>query len=143
LYRYALHGREEWHGGQLAILSAKTNDDGEAAFMEATRDDRGVWVRGSAGPPYVAPADAVPGTHWNKAEMHGPWINPQNGKLLRQTATLRGQEKIATARGALVTADHFAVAGDAPMELWYDLAGQWSALRAPAKDGSVITYELT
>jgi len=34
------------------------------------------------------------------------------------------------------------VGGDVHMALWYDVNRDWTALRAPGKDGSTISYDL-
>ena len=39
--------------------------------------------------------------------------------------------------GRLTTPLH---AGPNPLDLWYDASGEWSSLRATAKDGSIIAY---
>ena len=139
LYRYRLRGHESWRNNQVVQAEAQTDDDGTAAFMRARRDSAGLWVEGSHGARYLAPANALPATHWNPAELDGPWINPQDGKLLRPEVTRFGAEALAGGR----TARRYALSGEVRMELWYSEARIWSALRAPGKDGSVITYDLT
>jgi Family of unknown function (DUF6134) len=142
LYRYTLRGLEQWRDNQLVKLEATTDDDGTADFARVTRDADGLLVEGSAGPRYMAPANALPGTHWNLAELNGPWINPQNGKLLRPTVERLGRDVVQLGNGRKVEASQFMVAGDVRMALWYDANGDWTALRAPGKDGSTISYEL-
>ena len=101
----------------------------------------GLLVAGSGTTPYLAPEKALPATHWNVAELNGPWINPQDGKPMPLTVTPRGQDMVPRANGSLVRATHYALTGEATLDDWYsDDADIWTALRAIAKDGSIIDY---
>jgi Domain of unknown function (DUF6134) len=141
LYRYRLRALEQWRRGVLTHLGGKTDDDGTSDFVEATRDAGSLTVSGSAGPAYRAPPDALPGTHWNKAELNGPWISPQDGRLLRPAVRAEGREVLALLDGRRLEANAFALTGDVRMEIWYALDSTWAALQAPAKDGSIIRYD--
>jgi hypothetical protein len=141
LYRYTLRGLEQWRGGQLVRLDAHTDDDGTANFASAVRQGQDLWVTGSASAGYRAPPNALPGTHWNRNELDGPWINPQDGKLLTHTVADAGPDSVALADGSRVGAERFVVNGDVRMELWYTADRRWVSLRAPARDGSTILYD--
>jgi hypothetical protein len=141
LFRYDLRGVERWRGGVCADVAARTNDDGAPAFMRAQRDARGLWVTGSRTVRYLAPADALPATHWNEAELCGPWINVQDGRLLRPRVASRGVDRVPLADGQHVPAHRFVVSGDARLQLWYGARAMWTALLFAAKDGSLVRYE--
>lgn len=141
LYRYRLRGREQWRDGRFVQLDARTDDDGTAQFATITRQGSSLWVSGSANSGYHAPENALPGTHWNKNELAGPWISPQDGKLLAPAVTDAGAEPLAGVRGVTLRAEHFVMSGDVRMELWYTADRRWACLRAPAADGSVILYD--
>jgi hypothetical protein len=143
LFRYTLHSLEQWRDGMVVHAEATTNDDGSDDDMRADRDARGLWVRGSKAPRYLAPADALPATHWNMAELDGPWINPQDGRLLRPMVQRVGSDQVTLADGRIVEATDFRLSGDVHLELWYNAAHQWSALLFTARDGSLVRYELT
>lgn len=143
LFLYTLRGLEQWRDGVVTHVEATTNDDGTADHMRADRDARGLWVEGSKAPRYLAPANALPATHWNMAELDGPWINPQDGRLLRPSVRRAGVEQVALADGRLAQATGFKLSGDVQMELWYSTARQWSALLFTASDGSLVRYELS
>ncbi len=140
LYRYRHHGHEEWRGGTLAHAEATTDDDGTACAMRCDRHDGPLWVTGSKTEPYQAPAEARLATHWNQAELDGPWINPQDGRLFRPVVTRRGQDRVSLPDGSVRTADHFALTGDVHLDLWYDSDRRWTALGFTAKDSSQIRY---
>ena len=90
---------------------------------------------------YPAPDDAQLATHWNIAELSGPWINPQNGELLRPRISSHEPEELLRASGRSVLARRYDATGDAQLSLWYDSEDQWSALRFHARDNSLVTYE--
>lgn len=141
LYRYRLRGFETWRGGRCMAAASRTDDDGTAETMRATRDPAGLWVEGTGTPRYLAPADALVASHWNQQELVGPWINLQNGKLLHPRVTPLGADPALTAGGTRVPADCFAVTGPARMRLWYTPAQVWTGLLFDAKDGSQVRYE--
>jgi hypothetical protein len=73
--------------------------------------------------------------------MAAPLFNPQDGKPMPLTVTPRGQDMVPLANGSLVRATHYALTGEATLDDWYsDDADIWTALRAIAKDGSIIDY---
>jgi hypothetical protein len=141
LFRYALRATERWRNGQVETAEATTNDDGTHDFMRAARDAQGLRVEGSKAPRYLAPSGAMPSSHWNKAELDGPWINPQDGRLLHPSVARVGVDKVPLADGAQVSATQYALSGDVQMKLWYDTTPCWIALHFTAHDGSLIRYE--
>ena len=143
LFRYTLRGLEQWRNGAVVHVNATTNDDDTPEHMRADRDASGLWVEGSKAPRYLAPQEAMPATHWNIAELNAPWINPQDGRLLHPLVQRLGDEALTMPDGTTRPAAHYALSGDAKLDLWYDTACQWSALRFLAKDGSPVRYELT
>jgi hypothetical protein len=143
LFRYSLRGLEQWRGGVVTHVTATTDDDGTDDEMRADRDARGLWVQGSQAPRYLAPADALPATHWNMAELDGPWINVQDGRLLHPVVTPAGTNQVPLADGREEPATGYKLSGDVHLELWYSAAREWSALLFTAKDGSLVRYELS
>ncbi len=143
LFRYTLRGLEQWRDDVVIHVDATTNDDGTNDEMRADRDARGMWVQGSQAPRYLAPADALPATHWNMRELDGPWINPQDGRLFHPVVQRVGWDQVPLGDGRVEPAADFRLSGDVHLELWYNAARRWSALLFTAKDGSQIRYELT
>ncbi len=141
LFRYKHEAAEVWQNGQLAALDTKTNDDGTPNVVTGRATPTGFMVEGTKASRYTAPADALPATHWNHKQLDGPWINTQDGRLLRPTITPKGPSAIPTASGATITANHFSTSGDAMLETWYDDTPNWAGLSFKAGDGSEIVYE--
>jgi hypothetical protein len=109
--------------------------------MTCDRDPSGLWTSGTKVPRYLAPAGALPASHWNMAELDGPWINLEDGKLFHPKVIAEGVELVPLADGSTVSARHFVMSGEVNMELWYDAARRWTALSFAAGDGSIIRYE--
>jgi hypothetical protein len=143
LFRYRLRGKEQWRGGEVVHVDAVTDDDGTPEDMRADRDSRGLWVQGSKAPRYLAPPNALPATHWNMAELDGPWINPQDGKLFHPQVQHLGTDQVKLADGRTTAASDFKLTGDVHLELWYSALREWTALLFTAKDGSEVRYERT
>lgn len=143
LFRYTLRGLEQWCDGVIHHVEASTNDNGAQESMRADRDSSGLWVEGSRIARYLAPADALPASHWNMAELRAPWINLQSGQLLRPTVQCVGTSPVALPNGRTEPATEYALSGDAKLNLWYGPDRQWLTLRFVAKDGSRVRYELT
>ena len=140
VFRYALRGTEIWRGDALVSIRAETNDDGDKVNMSATAEGGRMVVEGSKTGRYVAPPGAIAATHWNRREIDAPMINPQNGELLTFAVARGGSEAVKLSSGAAVQAQRFALTGPSVLDLWYEADGTWAALRAVARDGSVITY---
>lgn len=140
VYRYNLRVTERWVGDQVVSLDSTTNDNGTKYTVKARRDASGFVVEGSATPRYIAPANALPATHWNRRQLDGPWINPQDGKLTHPTVTKSGVESVPTTLGKPVTAQKFVLGGDIQWDMWYDQTPAWAGLLAKQKDGSQIRY---
>ncbi len=140
LFHYGLRGLEQWRGGQCTSAAANTNDDGTKAWMVAKRDAQGLWVSGSKAERYLAPANALVASHWNKAELKGPWINLQNGKLFHPDCRDAGPAPVLLADGVKQPAERYIISGDVHLEMWYD-GPIWCGLVFTAKDGSEVRYE--
>lgn len=145
VYRYTHHVDETWDvaadgSGALTHATAATNDDGAKHFMRARATPHGLAVEGDQGGSYTAPPGTLIATHWNRAELDGPMVNPQGGKLLAPDVTRGKLAPVKLANGQSVEAHRYALTGDATLDLWYDLAAQWTATRFVASDDSVVLY---
>ena len=140
LYRYSHRATERWTGDQVTGLDSATDDDGRKYSVTGRRDATGLVIESNVTPRYVAPADALPATHWNRRQLGGPWINTQDGKLVRPKVAAEGNDAVPTVAGALIRASRFVLTGDVEMETWYDPQPSWAGLRFKAKDGSLVRY---
>ena len=141
LYRYSHHATERWQGDQVVALQTVTSDNGTPNQVTGRRDASGLVIEGTKAPRYVAPANALPATHWNRRELDGPWINTQDGRLMHPRIAPVGSDMIPTASGQQIRATHYALTGDVLLDMWYDAKPSWAGLSFKAKDGSTIRYE--
>ena len=141
LFHYKHHATEIWQNGQLAALDTETNDDGTHHKVTGRYTPQGFKVEGTKTKPYIAPPDALPATHWNRKQLDGPWINTQDGRLLRPMITPMGKVMIPVASGDEIPAQHFSLTGDAILDTYYDKMPNWVGLNFKAGDGSLILYE--
>jgi hypothetical protein len=145
VFRYTHSVDEDWRiaadgTGMLVAANAHTNDDGTKHFMRAEATPRGLAVQSDEGGSYTAPAGTLIATHWNIAELDGPMVNPQGGKLLMPDVVRGPRAPVPLAGGGSVEAHRYALSGDVTLDLWYDLASQWAATRFVAQDSSVVLY---
>ncbi len=90
--------------------------------------------------PFVAPADTLPLTHWNRFAYQGPLFDPQTGKMVKETLVSRSDDMIQLADGSSVKATRWSVTGDGVMDDYYDAAGVWTGLHVKVQDGSHVEY---
>jgi hypothetical protein len=140
LFRYRHRALEEWQDGHFSALDSNTDSNGNQYSVEARRTEQGVSIRATHLADTLAPANALPLTHWSQAAMQAPLFNPQNGELLHETARPAGVGTVQLASGKPIPATRYTLAGKLPMADWYDTGGLWAALDATAQDGSAITY---
>ncbi len=139
VYRYAHRCTEVWHGGELFSLDSTTVANGKLVTMTASRGAGGLAVTATDVPRYVAPANALPATHWNMRELDGPWINTQTGKLMRLHVAPGAIETIPAAHGATIKARRYDLTGEAALTIFY-ASGTWAGLTF-TKGGATVRYE--
>ena len=139
LYRYSHRAQERWAGGQVTRLSTTTLDNGTRHRVEGQRAAGGLMIEADGKPAYLAPADALPATHWNRRELDGPLINTQNGELLRPHIAAEGPGTVTTASGRPLRVNRYALSGPVALTLWYDEAQEWAGLSF-TKAGSEVRY---
>lgn len=139
VYRYKHRGLEHWASGRFVGMTSKTDDDGSDEYLKAAIQPEGMVVEGSKTDRYVAPPGVLPTTYWNRAMVQDQIINSQDGRLFNVTVQSLGRETVQAPQGR-ITADHFQLRGDLPIDLWYDAQGQWSYLEF-SKRGSTIAYQ--
>lgn len=140
LYHYTHHATETWSGDQVIRIESTTDENGTPYQVSGHRESAGLVVQGTKAPRYVAPANALPATHWNRRELDGPWINTQDGRIMRPKIAQLGIEAIPAAGGATLHARHYALTGDVQLDMFYDDRLGWAGLSF-VKSGTPIRYE--
>lgn len=139
LYRYSHRATERWEDDQIVSIECHTDDNGEPYQVSGHREAAGLVVQGTKSGRYVAPPNAVPATHWNRRELEGPWINTQDGRIMRPRVTPLGIATIALVGGRSLSARHYQLNGDVQLDIYYDDRG-WAGLSF-VKSGTPIRYE--
>ena len=140
LFRYRHRTTERWENAQVVSVDAETNDDGTTDRARMWREGGPLIVEGTGGPRYTAPANATPATHWNRSMLDGPFINTQDGKLLRPTVAALGTT--TSLKNYNEPAAGYALRGDCHLDTWYDATPRWVGLLFRGRDGTDISYEL-
>jgi hypothetical protein len=143
IFHYSHHNIETWQGDLFTGFDAQTDDDGTRYKTSGRRNDGGIAVTGSKIAAYTAPAAVLCATHWNKAQLDGPMINPQDGKMLHPTIVKDGPGQVALANRQTVSAERYTLTGDMRLVLWYADDVAWTALSFAAPDGSLVEYRRT
>ena len=66
VFRYRHRAIERWAGDTFAGIDAETNDDGTRHKVAVRREGTGLAVERMGGSRYIAPANAMAATHWNR-----------------------------------------------------------------------------
>jgi hypothetical protein len=146
-YRYSHRSRETWLGDALQSFDSRTDDNGKAWAVRASRDASGLRVErtapDTAGPVQATmPSATMPSTHWNSRQAaQGFLLNAQKGTQEEISVTPLGRETVKTLSG-FVPAMRYRYDGGVRMDQWFDERGRWVKSRFTVSDGSVIDYLL-
>lgn len=138
-FKYRHDAVEQWRGGEWASIEATTVQNGKTMRVAARRTATGVSVDGPKGK-FVAPANTLAATHWNRRMLDGPFLNTQTGEVQRPKIERRG-EVMVPARSGQIRAEHYAMTGEVALDTYYDQGPTWAGLKFKGGDGSAITYQ--
>ncbi|MEL6677192.1 MAG: DUF6134 family protein [Pseudomonadota bacterium] len=123
-YRYRMTNVETWSGGKVQTISARTNDNGTDAFVEAERSVAGLVVNGSSYSGTLS-GDLATTTYWTKEFLSRPvWVSTQDGAPFDVRARQAGSTQFPTASGTVPTTE-WQTSGDLELALFYDTQGEW------------------
>jgi hypothetical protein len=141
VYRYTHRATETWDGHRLVALDASTDDNGTRTNVAAKALAGGLAISGSGGN-YVAPADTIPSSYWNKAKLdRTALLDTQSGKMATTANSLIGPASIE-ADGRLLNVTKYRVTGDLQAELGYAEDGSWATLAFEARGASILYRRL-
>jgi hypothetical protein len=132
LVRYSHRVTERWRGGTLLALDAQTDRNGDREWAQAHRGDE---------QQYVAPAESIGTSYWNRQMLDGPMISLEDGVLLQPRIVLTKGESVRLASGETIPADRYRLSGAFAADVWYDRSGTWTGLTLTVADGSTVQYE--
>ena len=141
-YRYFHEAVEQWNGGCLDSLVARTETNGERQDVSASaRGDRLVVERPDRREEHRGCIMSF--AYWNPGILQAnALLNSQTGELVPVTITAQGDDRVEVRGRTLSAQRHRIVAPQLRIDLWY-VDGQWVALEAPAQGGRLLRYELT
>jgi hypothetical protein len=122
LYSFTHDSTEAWRNGELAMLTAETDDDGEPH-------------RVTLGPSTIPPASLWSADRLTATRL----INTIDGRTMTVAVADRGAETVKVDGGS-VEAHHYRISGDLQRDVWYDDDGLLARLELTAEDGSLVTY---
>ena len=137
-YRYEMTSREIWQNGMLRSIRSRSDNNGDAAFVNADRSGSVIRIDGSA---FSGTADADVGTtsYWNPAILDRPvWISTQGGTPLDIRATRTGTASYPVSGGTVATTA-YALGAELPATVHYTASGEWAGSTFDAR-GSQVTY---
>lgn len=141
-YQYRHDNYEVWQGECLKSIRARTDDNGDKAFVDGQLDGGVLRLRTAAG------AKTLPGciktfAYWDPAILTSRYLlNAQTGELLAVHSRSLGQQTIRV-RGEDVSARHYRlVTAKFTIDLWYSPQHQWLALQSTTQSGAVLRYKL-
>ena len=140
-FRYRLDSVETWRDGLLVALDGRTNDNGDASSVRASRNGTKLLVKGTAFQG-SAPLDIVPSSHWNIEQVRSSeMLSTEDGSVLNMTIQPKGRETLEI-DGQTVEANRYLLDSDIDIDLWYDDQGRWLKLIFEARNQE-IEYRLS
>ena len=140
MFRYEHRNREVWRDGKLVRLDTVTNDNGERFSVSARATPEGLQVVND-NETFVAPAETLPTSYWNKATLEqSELLDTQRGQLasIEVDPSTRQVIDLGTTSAIAQRAD---ISGDLNLSVWYTEAGQLGRIAFTAR-GSEIDYQL-
>jgi hypothetical protein len=142
-YRYRHENVEQWRGGCLESIEARTNDNGQALEVAGSRGTQGFSLISASAEGLIDAECVRTFAYWDRAALQDTrLLNSQTGEY--QTVELRpmGREIIEIG-GQAITAQRYALSGDGlALELWYSPEGDWLKLTSNVGKGRQLRYEL-
>ena len=142
-FSYRHSAEENWTGGCLSEIEARTDSNGKKLNVVGTRTDDG-FVIDTGEREAELPACVMSFAYWNPGFLEQPrLLNPQTGEYLEIEVEELGKDLVnvdgrkVPARSVRLTARQMDIT------LWYSENSEWLALESVAKGGRIIRYELS
>ena len=142
-FSYRHSARENWAGGCLAEIEARTDSNGKELNVVGERTGD-AFVIDTGEQEATLPECVMSFAYWNPGFLEQPrLLNPQTGEYLdveveelgKDVVRLDGRE--VPARSVRLTARQMDIT------LWYSENAEWLALESVAKGGRILRYELS
>lgn len=142
-FSYRHSAQENWAGGCLNEIEARTDSNGKKLNVIGARTDDG-FVIDTGEREAELPACIMTFAYWNPGFLEQPrLLNPQTGEYLAVEVEELGND-LVTIDGREIPARLVRVtARQMDITLWYSETSEWLALESVAKGGRIIRYELS
>lgn len=141
-YSYDHIAREKWQGDCLLSLESKTEENRETTVVKTRPTSGGLEVDNGKNKQVLSTCPMT-FAYWNPQMLQQKQLlNPQTGEWLDVTVKPLVNETI-TVRGQAQETRHYTL--EAPkmkIDLWYNMANEWVALKSVTPEGHVVTYQL-
>jgi hypothetical protein len=142
-FSYRHSAEENWAGGCLSEIEARTDSNGKKLNVVGTRTDDG-FVIDTGEREAELPACVMSFAYWNPGFLEQPrLLTPQTGEYLEVEVEELGKDLLnvdgrqVPARSVRLTARQMDIT------IWYSENSEWLALESVAKGGRIIRYELS
>lgn len=141
-YSYDHIAHEKWQGDCLQSLESKTEENRETTVVKTRPTSSGIEVDNGKKKQMLTNCPMT-FAYWNPQMLQQKQLlHPQTGEWLDVTIKPLANETIAV-RGQPQETRHYTL--EAPkikIDLWYNMANEWVALKSVTPEGHVVTYQL-
>jgi len=142
VYTYRHTNVERWEGSCLREIRAKTDDNGDAFFVNGTFGGGQLLVQTQAGN-WAGEGCIKTFAYWNPEWIKGErLLNSQTGEHQPVSILAVGEETIPVQGVPTRTRHRRIVADKFTVDLWYSMDGRWVALQSTTKKGDTLRYML-
>jgi hypothetical protein len=146
-YQYNHTSREIWNNDCLSEINVDTTEDKVNIKVTGSKTANGFEISDGK-TNQTLPACTMTFAYWNpKILNQTKLLNPQNAQYLDTSIDKLTNETIIV-KGSPIEATHYKLTGmlngktKLNIELWYNLKGDWVALKSTTSEGYKITYKL-
>ncbi len=142
-FSYRHSAEENWAGGCLNELEARTDSNGKQLNVVGTRTDSG-FVIDTGDQEAELPECVMTFAYWNPGFLEQPrLLNPQTGEYLEVEVEELGSDLVRIDGREIQARSVRLTARKMDITLWYSENSEWLALESVAKGGRIIRYELS
>ena len=141
-YEYRHSNIEKWERGCLREIRSRTDDNGDAHFVNGNFENGQLQVQTQNGK-WSDDNCIKTFAYWDPEWISGErLLNSQTGELLPISILSLGEETIPVQGVPTQTTRRRIITNDFSVDLWYTEGGRWVALQSTTKNGELLRYVL-
>lgn len=142
-FSYRHSAEEDWAGGCLNQIAARTDANGKQLIVVGSRTDN-AFVIDTGEQEAELPECVMTFAYWNPGFLEQPrLLNPQTGEYLEVVVEELGSDLVNIDGREIPARSVRLTARQMDITLWYSEDSEWLALESVAKGGRIIRYELS